>query len=595
MPQGNPFTSAVAPATMAGIAPDLASEQVQVMRQQQLADLLRRQGMEPMGPTEMVGGWAVKKSPLEAVAKLAQALGGSYLSSQADERQIALSQALQQRQAAAIDSMLGGSGDGNAAARMVQKWGDENGDSGPPDPALVQQVQQAMPQTPPEVARLRNAAKAAMVMGNTDLANKLIGNLLELTTDQKNWAAQGQDPRQVGLEQQAERRGKAMYKMDPGTTTIDMLTGRREFQPKVGEGIMLNNGVASAVPGYSDAAANIAGTQAGSVSAAQSRYKPIVVPTADGQKMMTEAQVVEQSAGGAPLIDAVIKAESNGNQNAVSPKGAIGLGQIMPKTAAGLGGDPKNPLHNVAMAQTLLGRLQTKYGNDQHALAAYNWGEGNVDKWIKAGADPSKLPAETQKYIATVTRLAGSGKQKESSPGIPLKSTQIPESAAKEQQAIIEKIGTSGSINADLAAIDRQIEAKELQLGPLTNLAGKAKNYLGISDENSRNLASFQSTLEKLRNDSLRLNAGVQTEGDSQRAWNELINNLSDEKLVRQRLQEIQRINERGAQLQQLQLDILRKNFGAAPLDTGRAYRQKPAVGKAAPSVDEILRKYGTD
>ena len=89
MPQGNPFTSGMAPAAMAGLAPELVADQAALLRQQQLADLLRKQGMEPMGPTEMVSGWAVKKSPLEGVAKIAQSLGGQYFASQADERQAA--------------------------------------------------------------------------------------------------------------------------------------------------------------------------------------------------------------------------------------------------------------------------------------------------------------------------------------------------------------------------------------------------------------------------------------------------------------------------------------------------------------------------
>lgn len=588
MPQGNPFTSAMAPAAMAGIAPDLAADQTQLLRQQQLADLLRRQGMEPMGPTEMVSGWAVKKSPLEGVAKIAQALGGQYLASQADERQLALSQALQQRQLGELGKLFG---DGQpSAGQLAQQWGDANGDSGPPNPAVVQAAQQVMPPSVPAGSPLRTGAEYAVKTGNNELLGKLIANFAEMTPDQKNWLATGRDPKMIGRMMDAELRAKGIVPLQAGTVSRDMMTGEERYVPKVGEGITLNsNGSASAVPGYADANAEIAGRQAGAVSGAQANYKPITVNTEKGPKMMTEGQVVEQAGGGTPLIDAVIRAESNGNQNAVSPKGAIGLGQIMPGTAKGLGGDPKNPVHNVAMAQTLLGKLQQKYGNDAHALAAYNWGEGNVDKWIKAGADPSKLPAETQKYIATVARLSGA----KPAPGIPLKGTELPESAVKEQQALLEKVGIAGSTNADLAAIEKQIADKDLKLGPLTNLAGKAKNYLGMSDQNSRNLASFQATLEKLRNDSLRLNSGVQTEGDAQRAWKELVDNIGDEKLVIQRLQEIQKLNERAANLQQLQVDTLRNNFGAKPLDTKKAYNQPAAVGSVGKrTVDDVLKQY---
>ncbi len=424
MPQGNPFTSGIAPAAMAGLAPELVSDQSAILRQKQLADLLRRQGAEPMGPTEMVSGWAVKKSPLEGVAKIAQALGGQYLASQADEKQAALAQSLQQRQLESISSIFGGApADPNAAAQTVQKWGDANGDSGPPDPVLVQALQQRQQAASPggTTPQQRKVVEYAVKTGNNDLLAKMLANFGEMTTDQKNWAATGQDPFEVGRQQAAERRTKGVFQLQPGTTSIDFLTGTERYQPKLGEGMMLNGGQVSAAPGYVDTNAEIAGRQAGAVAGAQAQNKLITVNTPAGPVMKTEAQAVQEAGGGGgmPLIDAVIKAESNGNQSAVSPKGAVGLGQIMPGTAKGLGGDPKNPVHNVAMAQTLLDRLQAKYGNDQYALAAYNWGEGNVDKWLKSGADPSRLPAETQKYVATVQRLSG-GAQKPA--GIPLQS-----------------------------------------------------------------------------------------------------------------------------------------------------------------------------
>lgn len=89
----NPFTSAKAPASnilQQAIAPDIAAQQNQLLRQQQLAQLLRQQGMEPNGPTEMVSGWAVKKSPMEYLSKLGQALAGQYLDKNATDKQTEL-------------------------------------------------------------------------------------------------------------------------------------------------------------------------------------------------------------------------------------------------------------------------------------------------------------------------------------------------------------------------------------------------------------------------------------------------------------------------------------------------------------------------
>ena len=79
----NPFTQQKAPPMMTPT--DYQVSQNQITRQQQLADLLRQQSLTPMGNTEMVSGWAVKKSPLAGLEKLAQALGANYAQKNVDE------------------------------------------------------------------------------------------------------------------------------------------------------------------------------------------------------------------------------------------------------------------------------------------------------------------------------------------------------------------------------------------------------------------------------------------------------------------------------------------------------------------------------
>lgn len=157
----------------------------------------------------------------------------------------------------------------------------------------------------------------------------------------------------------------------------------------------------------------------------------------------------------------------------------------------------------------------------------------------------------------------------------------LPTSALKMQGEELDAIGTASSINADLGAIGQQVTTGDLQLGPVKNLMAKAKNMAGVSDAQSRNLASFQATLEKLRNDTLRLNKGVQTEGDAVRAWNELLANINDPKLVSQRIGEIQKINERAANLRKMNVDVIRSNFGVEPMDTSGYQNQPAAVGGA--------------
>jgi len=157
----------------------------------------------------------------------------------------------------------------------------------------------------------------------------------------------------------------------------------------------------------------------------------------------------------------------------------------------------------------------------------------------------------------------------------------MPPQALKMQQEELDAIGTASSINADLQGLSSQLDQGKLQLGPVSNLINTARNYAGKSNEESRNLASFKSTLEKLRNDSLRLNKGVQTEGDAQRAWNEIISNINDVPLVKQRLAEVQKINERGANLRKMNIDVIRGNYQLDPLDTENYSNQSSAVGSS--------------
>jgi soluble lytic murein transglycosylase-like protein len=99
------------------------------------------------------------------------------------------------------------------------------------------------------------------------------------------------------------------------------------------------------------------------------------------------------------LIMILIGAESGFNANAVSPKGARGLMQLMPQTASRLGvGDPLDPVANVKGGTRYLRELLDLYHNDLvKALAAYNAGPKRVEQY--RGVPPY---AETQTYIAKV-------------------------------------------------------------------------------------------------------------------------------------------------------------------------------------------------
>ena len=100
------------------------------------------------------------------------------------------------------------------------------------------------------------------------------------------------------------------------------------------------------------------------------------------------------------LVRSVMAAESGFQPLVVSPKGAIGLMQLMPGTAAQLGVDPFDPAQNVDAGTRYLRDLLEKYnGGLRHALAAYNAGPGAVDKYN--GVPPYR---ETVNYIFRIER-----------------------------------------------------------------------------------------------------------------------------------------------------------------------------------------------
>lgn len=105
----------------------------------------------------------------------------------------------------------------------------------------------------------------------------------------------------------------------------------------------------------------------------------------------------------AEFVASVMKAESGFNPAAISPKGAIGLMQLMPDTAKTLGADPKKPAENADAGARYLRDLLAKYEGSPDqvvlALAAYNAGPAAVEKYH--GVPPYR---ETREYILRVLK-----------------------------------------------------------------------------------------------------------------------------------------------------------------------------------------------
>ncbi len=117
-----------------------------------------------------------------------------------------------------------------------------------------------------------------------------------------------------------------------------------------------------------------------------------------GRRHAAAIETAAREAGIDPaLLAAVVRHESNFDQGVVSHAGAIGLAQLMPGTAEGLGVDPHDPMDNLRGGARYLRAQLDRFGSVDLALAAYNAGPNRV---AQAGGVPRI--AETQAYVPRV-------------------------------------------------------------------------------------------------------------------------------------------------------------------------------------------------
>jgi hypothetical protein len=164
-----------------------------------------------------------------------------------------------------------------------------------------------------------------------------------------------------------------------------------------------------------------AGIKAAGIAAAGPRpFVEIVCP-------LMQQQAEARGLPPMPFVRLIWK-ESRFNPNAVSPKGAQGIAQFMPGTAADRGlYDPFEPKSAIVHSASLLADLSREFGNFGLAAAAYNAGEERVRGWL---AGDRTLPGETRAYVVFVTgRVAEEWK---------LPETELPDALKTEGDAVQE-------------------------------------------------------------------------------------------------------------------------------------------------------------
>jgi hypothetical protein len=143
------------------------------------------------------------------------------------------------------------------------------------------------------------------------------------------------------------------------------------------------------------------------------------------------------------LVDSVIGVESNYNPYAISPKGAQGLMQLMPRTARRFG--VKNvfdPKENVEGGVKYLKFLEDTFQDDRLAIAAYNAGEGAVAKY--GDVPPYK---ETIEYVARVKKRSAEARKTAQATEKQPESTDTPEKPADEHRPVQQYVDEEGRLH----------------------------------------------------------------------------------------------------------------------------------------------------
>jgi len=166
---------------------------------------------------------------------------------------------------------------------------------------------------------------------------------------------------------------------------------------------------------------------------------------------------------------------------------------------------------------------------------------------------------------------------------------QLPASALKLQNESVDALRNASNISADAAGIIKQIDDQALNFGLVADIGSKARGSFNSRTDQDVAREQAKSTIQKIVNQSLMLAKGVQTEGDAQREAATIVDNLNDTKTVRAALSRLVDINERSKTLHKYNIENIRSNFGADPLDLSSIENVNSALGATESPVSSAI------
>lgn len=217
------------------------------------------------------------------------------------------------------------------------------------------------------------------------------------------------------------------------------------------------------------------------------------------------------------------------------------------------------------------------------AVRAYEEQQGRLD--ARQQAQFANQQAQLDQRLASNERIAAARQAAADAKG-----ARLNPSLQKEEDNDFSMIDGATAAASDIAPVINNLKSGTLQLGALRNAWNASRNFFGSSTPESQAYAELERGITRITNESLRLNKGVQTEGDAQRAAKEVLAAFgkNDTALMTKALEDLQRINIRAAENKALGIDRRRTSQGIAPIFGGQPVTTN-APPQAAPSGNDPL------